>query len=459
MIRAMLQVPATGFFGKCRKPLQFHKYHIMIAQPAGLKLQVDGLGRDPKNVSATRLRRKPRLAQYGNQVAQIVQTQRLIPSTGACSQPPTKSNCSSPHRKTAQRPIVNCFKIAKYALEASDESLELSCHAGELALHRCYFDRIARSPLAKRPCGYLKVRPSPVVNTEWLANYLQTMEADILSVSTLALLVTTSDLNTVPMPDRFAAQLLYLIFGIMSHHLPGHQVQCRFYTIFEAIIGAADSAYITQTENARKTVSHDSPNRRQQVSQKPERFSQVRNCLRVVRESEEELVESRLSRVRQTVSSICVSVSQEVDEFMVYARRFPQAFMTGFNSALSSADPQPPTLKVVKDLRTPSPGPLRTPSRSPRHVTPKPYLRANAPSPPSRIHRIAPRRRSQPLSQEEYAYSYYAVCSEPHLTQCTSIQCYRFCAPAPGTNYTPPSPPPAFAPFGQNRSLVFSPAP
>ncbi|KAF8198343.1 hypothetical protein K438DRAFT_2016398 [Mycena galopus ATCC 62051] len=133
---------------------------------------------------------------------------------------------------TSLRPIVNCFKIAKYALEASDESLELSCHAGELALHQCYFDRIARSPLAKRPCGYLK-----------------TMEADILSVSTLALLVTTTDLNTVPMPDRFAPQLLY-------HY---------------AIIGAADSAYITQTE---KIVSHDSPNWRQQVSQKPERFSQ-----------------------------------------------------------------------------------------------------------------------------------------------------------------------------------------
>ncbi|KAF8207108.1 hypothetical protein K438DRAFT_1931184 [Mycena galopus ATCC 62051] len=343
---------------------------------------------------------------------------------------------------TSLRQHLNCVQITDYALEASDERLELTCHSGELALRQCYLDRVARSSLAKRPCGYLK-----------------TMEAEILSASTLALLVTASDLKAGHMPDCIAVQILYFMFGIMSHCLASHQIQSHFNNIFEAIICCADRAYVSHATQKTITLNGSSIRRQQVAAAKPGRVFHVRKYLKVLRELEEERAESSLNRVRQTVSNIYASVSQEVDEFMVYARGFPQAFMTGFNSALSSATPQSPTLKVVKDLRTPSPGPLRTPSRSPRHVTPKPYLRANAPSPPSRIHRIAPRRRSQPLSREEYAYSYYAVCSEPHLTQCTSIQCYRFCAPAPGTNYTPPSPPPAFAPFGQNRSLVFSLAP
>ncbi|KAF8207065.1 hypothetical protein K438DRAFT_1962698 [Mycena galopus ATCC 62051] len=308
---------------------------------------------------------------------------------------------------TSLRQHLNCVRITEDALEVSDEWLELTCHTGELALRRCYLDRVARSPLAKRPCGYLKM-----------------MEAEILSASLLALLVTTSDLKAGHMPDCVAVEMLHFLFGIMSHRLTDHQAQCRFNSIFEDIVCAADSAYLSYATHTQNTVSHDSPNRRQQVAPKPGRFAKVRKYLKVVRELEEECAEPSLSRVRQTVSSICASVSQEVDKFM---------------------DPLPWTPAHAFSL--------------PRHITLKPYLGANAPSPPSRNHRLVPRRRSQPLSQEEYASSYYAVCPEPRLPQCTSIQCYRLSAPAPGTNYTPPSPPPTFAPFGQNHSPVLTLAP
>ncbi|KAF8207241.1 hypothetical protein K438DRAFT_1755918 [Mycena galopus ATCC 62051] len=355
---------------------------------------------------------------------------------------------------TSLRQHLNCVRITEYALEASDESLELACHTGELALRRCLLDRVASSPLAKRPCGYLKM-----------------MEAEIFSASALALLVTMSDLN--------AAATKYNAVSIL----------------FSRPSSARPTAPISHTRRL------------------------IRNCLRIVRESEKELVESRLSRVRQTVSTVCASVSQEVDEFMVYARRFPQAFMTGFNSALSSADPQPPTLKVVED---PSPGPLRTPSRSPSHINPKPYLRANAPSPPSRNHRLAPRRRSQPILSSADPESsllgvirsprtpsprpirtqrvtprplmpkpylragapsppsrthrptprvryeatsdpqdvYFPVSLAPRLPPYTSGPCYSSSTPATVTFRTTFSPPPVFAPpGGPNRTLVFNPAP
>jgi hypothetical protein len=80
---------------------------------------------------------------------------------------------------------------------------------------------------------------------EWPAHHLQTIKTGVLSVTSLALLVTNSDLHLRDLSDCIAAEVIFILFGILSRHLDGRKIQHSFNALFDPIVRSADAAYVT----------------------------------------------------------------------------------------------------------------------------------------------------------------------------------------------------------------------
>ncbi|KAF8207186.1 hypothetical protein K438DRAFT_1755877 [Mycena galopus ATCC 62051] len=352
------------------------------------------------------------------------------------------------------RNMAGFVAIAQRAEEASDEFLDQMYHKGDLALQHCLYSRLYDSPRVELECGYFA-----------------TLKNQLFSTATVALLVKQSDLELESISERAAVDILYIAFGLMSLHHTAQTVQRSFNSLFDALISSAEAAYTAYTEHKRRDDANRHRRRRAQVDLEATSFVPVRDYLQLA----EEAAEPRRGPVLQALAAVSESACQEIEDFLGYARHFPAAFVTGFKSGLSSSSSSvsaaavpllaletPDINDLIKDFvkapRTPSPAPIRTPSRSPRHVNPKPYLRAGAPSPPSRNHRPTPRHRARAASDPQYIY--LPASPEPRLPPCTSIRCHSASTSVPTTFYATLSPPPAFArPGGPNRTLVFNPGP
>ncbi|KAF8146973.1 hypothetical protein K438DRAFT_1734378 [Mycena galopus ATCC 62051] len=128
-------------------------------------------------------------------------------------------------------------------VEASDLTLELAYHTGELALRQCFVEHLQGRLLPGQPRGYYK-----------------TLELHILGDQTLALLVKRSDLNMSDLSDRVAAETMYIIFGSLFNRIDRRPLQDTFDCLFQPIIASANAAYVAYNE---KKANH--PTKRRQV--------------------------------------------------------------------------------------------------------------------------------------------------------------------------------------------------
>ncbi|KAF8146966.1 hypothetical protein K438DRAFT_1780421 [Mycena galopus ATCC 62051] len=231
-------------------------------------------------------------------------------------------------------------------VEASDLTLELAYHTGELALRQCFVEHLQGRLLPGQPRGYYK-----------------TLELHILGDQTLALLVKRSDLNMSDLSDRVAAETMYIIFGSLFNRIGRRPLQDTFDCLFQPIIASANAAYVAYNEN-----------------------------LGV--QSRERPAETCLGRVRKIIRDASATWEENRDAFMECAREFPSAFVTGFRSAISTPDtgathgPTPTFENVAKDPArqglkvAPAPkagfnrsaGPVRTQPITHRRLTAKPYF-------------------------------------------------------------------------------------
>jgi hypothetical protein len=143
----------------------------------------------------------------------------------------------------ALRHLVKSLEIPKHIRRASDETLERIQYTGEFALCNCLLEYVCRSP-ADRPCGYFKV--SHVLQLSLgneLLIHMQTVQSEIFSTTSLALLVARSDLEIESAP-RTATQIVHLIFGVLSRDLGVQRLQDAFDLLFGPLVRAADAAYL-----------------------------------------------------------------------------------------------------------------------------------------------------------------------------------------------------------------------
>jgi hypothetical protein len=71
---------------------------------------------------------------------------------------------------------------------------------------------------------------------------MQTVQSEIFSSTSLALLVARSDLEIES--ARTATQIVHLIFGVLSRDLGVQRLQDTFDLLFGPLVRAADAAYL-----------------------------------------------------------------------------------------------------------------------------------------------------------------------------------------------------------------------
>ncbi|KAF7375157.1 Ent-kaurene synthase [Mycena sanguinolenta] len=332
--------------------------------------------------------------------------------------------------------------LSEFVKNASDESLEHACNLGEIALHQRFFAYFYRLPPSERPCGSFKVT-FYLFPGNWGPHNIQTIALQVLSGTTLSLIATKSGLYVEGMTERSGAEVIRIIFGVLSCRLPDRQVQSTFDDVFSPIVRSAQAAYITYHE--RKTSS-DPTTCPQNLAEgdlaRTERFTIVRTSFSHLQSNPPPTVQLKLGPVLQAIVSVSYSASTEVEPIVETTRELPTA--SDSSPGLLPADPVNVTAEVARDGSR-SPNPCRSPLVSPPRVL-KPHLRASAPSPPSPLRDLY--RASRSLSVPPRRVRFSDDDSGPLLSGLH---------PVPRRVYFALTPPPVFAPAGRNRSLVFNP--
>ncbi|KAF7375165.1 hypothetical protein MSAN_00403100 [Mycena sanguinolenta] len=342
-----------------------------------------------------------------------------LPADSACIQSAIQKaiQLSTPALKNH----LDALKVGQWMEDISDDLLERTYHAGELALEQCFLKHMCQFPRAELPCGYFP-----------------TMKVQIFSARTLALIVSHSDLDIEVVSDRAGAELIRIIFGLLFHRVEVHRLQRSFDDLFHLIIQSTHAAFISHV--AQKALGNKLHRRRRtRADGGSEHFKAARHLLKLIppcppasgaTQAIGPVIQAR------SVTTVKDLATREVDEFLDIAKKFPAAFITGFKAGLSSPDP----LKASR-IRYFSPSSSLSVLATPRRFS-KPYLRASAPSPPSPERRIhhSNRLRTATLRQD-------LPSSSSNLP------------PIPRRRIHTLSTPPAFSPFGPNRSLIFNPKP
>ncbi|KAJ7352465.1 hypothetical protein DFH08DRAFT_1078143 [Mycena albidolilacea] len=250
----------------------------------------------------------------------------------------------------ALRKYIQAHGITEQVLQASDEALESFYHTGELALQHCFLQRLYTSPRVERPCGYYK-----------------TIKTGVLSVTSLALLVTNSDLHLRDLSDCIAAEVIFILFGILSRHLDGREIQHSFNALFDPIVRSADAAYVAYID--RKSAGESTPQKPRKVE--PRRFVKVRDIFQTGDSSStvgalapQESPAIPIFAAARALTRFSRDVKSELDVFLAMAPA-DLAFSSVF---WSGADPihHPPTCYERAGAPSPPPPPRRR--LLPRHT-------------------------------------------------------------------------------------------
>ncbi|KAF7375136.1 hypothetical protein MSAN_00400000 [Mycena sanguinolenta] len=312
---------------------------------------------------------------------------------------------------------MDSLSLCEFVENASNELVEHVYHLGEVALHRCF---LYRSPPAERSCGSFKI-----------------IVQQVLSGTVLALLATKSDLEADGLSERSEAEIIRVLFGVLSLRLDERQLQRSFNELFDPILEAAQVAYVGYYKE--KKTSSDAAHRRRIRADVRSSFSHLRS-------NPPATAQLTLGPVRKAASDVSEFASREVRTFMEIARKLPAAFMAGFRSGLFPTDPVNVTAEAARN-GSPSPRPRRSLLVTPPR--PKSYLRASAPSPPSLERR--PHCASRLLSVPPRHVTFSQDDAGPELSGLPPISRRRI--------YFTLSSLPAFSLSGPNRSLIFNAQP
>ncbi|KAJ6468444.1 hypothetical protein C8R45DRAFT_1218920 [Mycena sanguinolenta] len=341
---------------------------------------------------------------------------------------------------------LDSLTLCHVVKNASDESIEHMSQSGEVALHRCFLARFYRSPLTERPCGSFKVTTLAFL-AKWTADNLQTIALQVLSGTTLAVLVAKSDLEAEGISERAGPEVIRIIFGVLALRIDEQQLQRSFDDLFDPVLRAAQAAYIAYHEKKTNSAATTRPrNFIEGDLVRTERFTLVRTSFSHLQSNSPATAQQpqlTLGPALQALTRVKDFASREVEEFMGIAKGLPVAFITGFKSGLSPPDPLNANLGSRSCSRT---SPKRASQVTPHR--PKPYSRASAPSPPSPERRMY--RATRPLSIPPRRVRFSEYDSEPTPSGLH---------PIPRRVYSTLSTPLVFASSGPNRTLVLNTAP
>ncbi|KAJ6455367.1 hypothetical protein C8R45DRAFT_1187962 [Mycena sanguinolenta] len=313
------------------------------------------------------------------------------------AKPHTSSACIQAAIQKSIQPFTPALKrhvdylaISEWVTDVSDDVLERACHTGELTMDQCFLNHLCRFPAAEVTCGYFS-----------------TMKVQLFSAHTLALIVTTSDLNFELISERNAAELIRIIFGVLFRRVDRHQLQRSFDDLFNPIIESTHIAFTAY--NKQKDVHSKTQRRRKLAEGDLERFASE-NSFRLLHSNSSAAVQLRLGPIGQAVATVSEFASREFDALMEIARGCPAAFVTGFKLGLLPPEPRD-VVAQASSYWSPSPSTSRLLLTTPRLS--KHYLRASAPSPSAAARQpceLLPNRQPRPLVY--YASTYTGP---PHI--------------------------------------------